>query len=631
MRRWLIVLIAAAAFASCGGKPGKGGIPPSGLGGVVFDYTGQPLRGVPVSWSDGAGSASALTGPDGRFFLSPWPPSGTHVLKVGDSNATPTLFVPGLGSPEITFLTRPIFVPALDSGTRASVPVVVTVATVVSSDALDAVELQIGVGGTAVTPPSAPAVISLVGVAPSRLPVALPSGLAPRAGYLVEPEGTRFTATTLVLPRLEDTASGPFDLWRLDPATATWTIAGTTTAVDTFTLSAPITDAGLYAVASRAPSPVTVVTGRVLAGVHPVAGYRVEAWNQVSDPTGADGLFTIANVTTAYGAFVLRAYPDRPGIDFAPEVASAFAPTAGNNDVVVQGLPPDSIPPKVVSTTPADQATGQDVRTQVVMKLSEAIDPATFVMSLKGTNGPATGGLIFDAPFQARFIPAQPLTPGDGYSIVLDPGISDLAGNTIDTTKLVFKFTTAAGAPSAPPTDTLAFGMTPLRASAGDKISITGRNFPGGVVVKVGASTAPPVTQTSEGIQVLAPDFEPAADAAVTLASGAQPIATIAPIVLDLRASVAALSSGTLERDAPPAQLVASGKNISGCAVSIDGIDIAVVDTTSTIGAAVVVSGKLATLATPLPSSVMTGPVVARGANGRPGTGYRFIQVRDGP
>ena len=40
-------------------------------------------------------------------------------------------------------------------------------------------------------------------------------------------------------------------------------------------------------------------------------------------------------------------------------------------------------------------------------------------------------------------------------------------------------------------------------------------------------------------------------------------------------------------------------------------------------------TGRSVSFATPAPNTLLTGPVVVRGGNGKPGVSYRFLHVRD--
>ena len=51
----------------------------------------------------------------------------------------------------------------------------------------------------------------------------------------------------------------------------------------------------------------------------------------VAGLTTADGRFTISNVPTSFGGIVLHAFPAKPGVDFAPEVAISLGRLNGTD------------------------------------------------------------------------------------------------------------------------------------------------------------------------------------------------------------------------------------------------------------------------------------------------------------
>ena len=58
-------------------------------------------------------------------------------------------------------------------------------------------------------------------------------------------------------------------------------------------------------------------------------------------------------------------------------------------------------------------------------------------------------------------------------------------------------------------------------------------------------------------------------------------------------------------------------------------VGIAAVDSTVQIGGEAVATGRTISLPIPAPATLVSGPVVVRGSNGRPSKTYRFIQVKE--
>ncbi|MEZ0230730.1 MAG: Ig-like domain-containing protein [Planctomycetota bacterium] len=622
-----LVLGLAAACSDGSGRRGSAGTP--GLAGVVFDYTGNPARGESVTLDPATGGPLTGVGPDGRFFVAPVS-QGAHVLRFGDSVKTPRFFVPVVVNESSSYLAEPVFLPLLESGIKASVPPTVGFAITVAGPELGDVSLAIN-SATAVTyPANAPQAITVVGVAPSRLPVRLPSGLATKAAYCVEPRGVEFLpGATLTVPRLENSPTG-WDLWKLGDDGA-WTLAIAMTDTGQGTLTAVIEDGSLYAPVPRTPPTTINLTGRVTSGARAIAGYRVSCWGQVSLPTGTDGRFTIPSVPLSYGGFLVRVYPARPGVDFAPEVVTLLATANGQDvgDLAVVAQAPITVRPKVLSTQPTDKQIDIPLQTQVGIQFSGAIDPLSLDVKVTGLLGAVPGRTFLTNAFTAVFVPTGNLRPAETYSIVVDPDTTDLAGNFVDDTKLLFKFTTQNVPPPPPPTDQKIFGLSPIIGTGQTEVTLPGRNYPGGSAVKVGGTNGIVRQETATEIQFLPPLLEPAGDLAVSVINSANTtVSSIGPLVLDLRSSISALSTGTIVRSTAGAAVFVTGANVANGTVVADGLSIASVNSIEVFGGIQGITGRQVTVA-PTAASLFTGPVVVRGGNGKNGLTYRFIQVAD--
>lgn len=644
-RALLVALLLApplvgALATGCGGGGGGGGSPGAPLSpsltGMVLDYADQPARDVALEVLAGPTGTTRI---DGLLLVGPVQP-GARVLRVGDSVATPTLLVPFSAVDGPNALPAPVYLPDLASGISGSVPAAITTGVRIAGDALPGVTLDLAPGAQVTFLRPGTPDLKVLGVSPSRLPATLPMGRAVRAAWLVEPHGVRFSPpATLTIPRQDPLASGPFDAWGVSLATGQWELLQSNVApVGSDAFAIPVSEGTLVAIAPSAAPQRVPVSGRVVAGTQPVEGFRVSVWDRVSDPTGPDGLFTISDVPTHYGAFLVRAYPAQPGILFAPLVTQTTALAPALPDLVVPARAPDAIPPAVRSTNPVDGQMNVDRNAQLVVVFSEPIDSTSGPpVRVVGRSGPVGGRLSFDNPFTVRFIPTQALDPSDTFTILVDRRVQDLAGNPIDDAMLAFRFTTVGGAPTTPPTDTLAFGITPLVAARGDPLSVLGRNFTGGSQVLFGQTAGLVTQETTDEIQVRVPDFQPAGDVTLTVQAGGLNVNALRPLVLDLRASVARIWSGAtndvplafLDRQSPPPVIVVDGGNVGGAAVAIDGVSIAAVDSTVMSGAANVVTGRAISLGAPAPANLFSGPVVLRGANGRPGAVYRFLVVRE--
>lgn len=639
---WIPALLAPLALgalaAGCGGGGGGGGggaVFGTSLSGIVLDYADQPARDVALEVRGGALGTSRV---DGLVFLPVQ--AGPRVLRVGNSLTTPTLLVPFTATDGPNALDRPVYLPALESGISATVPAAVGTGVVVSGDALPGVRLQLAAGTSVSFPSGAAGDVRVVGVSPSRLPTPLPAAAATRGAWLVEPHGVSFSVpATLTVPRQDPLASGPFDAWQVAPTTGQWELVQQNIApVGTDSFALPVRVGTLVAVVPSTAPPRRVITGRVVAGTQPVEGFRVSVWDRVSDPTGPDGLFTVDDAPDLYGAFLVRAYPAQPGVTFAPGVTQTTSLTPTLGDVVVQARAPDAIDPQVRQTSPTDGQQNVDRNVQVVVVFSEPIDAGLpEPVRLVGPKGTVAVRLSYDNAFTVRLLPTQALDPGDTYTILVSDLVQDLSGNRLDDSNLSFRFTVAGGTPSPAPTDTLAFGVSPLSAARGDLLRVLGRNFTGGSQVVFGATAGLVTLETTDEIQVRVPDFQPAGDVTLTVQAGGQTVSALRPLVLDLRATVATIYSGAspdvplafLDRSQPPTVIVVDGGNVGASAITIDGVGIAAVDSTVPAGGAMVATGRTISLPAPAPPTLFTGPVVLRGGNGRPGATYRYLVVRE--
>ncbi len=73
--------------------------------------------------------------------------------------------------------------------------------------------------------------------------------------------------------------------------------------------------------------------------------------------------------------------------------------------------------------------------------------------------------------------------------------------------------------------------------------------------------------------------------------------------------------------------LTVEGHNVGGAALTVDGVPFAASDATVVVGGVTVATGRVLSVGTP-PALLVSGPVVLRGANGRPSATYRFLLVR---
>ena len=199
-------------------------------------------------------------------------------------------------------------------------------------------------------------------------------------------------------------------------------------------------DSSLSVTFSEAMAPATLtastfsVTGPLAASVAGAVTYS--GVTAVFKPT--------ANLSfnTSYTATVTSAVKSVGGVALAASRVWTFTTASA----------PDTTPPSVSSTVPANSATGVSINGNIAITFSKALDPATvttttFVLK-QGTT--AVTGAVSYAGVTATFTPAQALSASTSYTATVG-GVKDLAGNTL-AASYSFTFTTGATADTTPPT-----------------------------------------------------------------------------------------------------------------------------------------------------------------------------------
>lgn len=115
-----------------------------------------------------------------------------------------------------------------------------------------------------------------------------------------------------------------------------------------------------------------------------------------------------------------------------------------------------AIPPEIVSTVPANGATGVPLNQAVSATFSEAMNPLTIstaTFQLTGPGGTAIAGIVsYDAiDFIATFTPAVPLIASTTYTATVTNGATDLQGNPLGTAGAPNPWMFTTGAAIVPP------------------------------------------------------------------------------------------------------------------------------------------------------------------------------------
>ncbi len=114
---------------------------------------------------------------------------------------------------------------------------------------------------------------------------------------------------------------------------------------------------------------------------------------------------------------------------------------------------PDTIPPTIISKTPADKAANVKINPAILFIFSEKIDAATINSNIFTINNGVTGTLVYDpAVKKATFFPDGDLSYGTNYTITINTtGIKDLAGNSMIGGNYIWEFTTETEPDTTPP------------------------------------------------------------------------------------------------------------------------------------------------------------------------------------
>jgi len=189
---------------------------------------------------------------------------------------------------------------------------------------------------------------------------------------------------------------------------------------------------------------ITATTFTLKQGATSVAG-SVSYAGTIATFTPASNLAA----STLYTAAITTGATDVAG---NPLAGGGLAP---NPWTFTTGTTPDLTAPTVVSTTPADAATGVGINRSINATFSEAIDPSTITTGTFTLAGPGTtsvnGAVSYDATSKvATFTPASNLASNATFNATITTGVKDLAGHPLATNKSWSFITGSATAGQAP-------------------------------------------------------------------------------------------------------------------------------------------------------------------------------------
>src|ERR1051325_7681287 len=223
---------------------------------------------------------------------------------------------------------------------------------------------------------------------------------------------------------------------------------------------------------------------------------------------------------TAYTATVRRSVRDLTGNALATDFSWSFA----------TGATPDTTPPTVSFTVPANAATGVAVNQKIAAAFSEVMDPLTIspaTFTLKQGATPVAGTVTY-AGVTATFSPLSALAPNTTYTATMTTGARDLAGNAL-ASDFVWSFTT--GATPNPPPPAVSFTVPSLT------VNFAGVNFAG-----VTAAFAPDSAAANIGIVADAGTGVPiSGNVAATFSEAMDPL-TITTVTFTLKQGTTAVA-----------------------------------------------------------------------------------------
>jgi Bacterial Ig-like domain len=184
-------------------------------------------------------------------------------------------------------------------------------------------------------------------------------------------------------------------------------------------------------------STVTPVTFTLSGGSGPVAGTVIYSGTTAAFTPSAD----LAG-NTAYTATITTGVKDAAGNAMAVNYTWSFTTRAT----------PDTTPPLVSSTSPADGATGVAINGAISAAFSETMDASTLTTAtfkLSDGSGPVAGTVIYSGT-TAIFAPLAVLAGNTAYTAKITRGAKDAAGNALGA-DYVWSFTTGVAPDTTAP------------------------------------------------------------------------------------------------------------------------------------------------------------------------------------
>src|SRR5271154_4429332 len=235
-------------------------------------------------------------------------------------------------------------------------------------------------------------------------------------------------------------------------------------------------------IAANTTAPIVISTVPASGAIDvPTNSILTATFSKVMDPTTitAAGTFTLAIAgpngasvpgTVQYAGASATFTPASPlpaAMDFTATITTAAEDLSGNALAAdyswsfTTGAGPDTTPPTITLTIPADAAMNVALTQTVNATFSEPMNPATilapgtFTLAVAGTGGAAVSGTVsYDAVNNiATFTPLADLTASTSYTATITNAATDVAGNPLaaGTTPNPWTFTTGTAADQPAP------------------------------------------------------------------------------------------------------------------------------------------------------------------------------------
>ena len=385
----------------------------------------------------------------GKLKLTVLPPGSTDVLGINmlaltdSSGNNVVLTTNGLGVPcDTTAPTVSFTVPAIGAtGVATNQKIAVTFSEAMDPLTITTATFTLKQGTTAVT-----GTVSYVGVTAIFTPA---TGLAPL---------TTYTATITTGARdLAGNALATAFVWSFTTGTTTDTTRPTVSFIVPANAATGVAIGGNIAAAfSEAMDPLTISTA---------------TFTLKQGTTVVTGTVSYAGVTATFNPLNNLA----PSTTYTATITTGARDLAGNALAAAfvwsfeTGATPNTTPPTVSSTVPANAATGVAIGGNIAAVFSEAMDPLTIstaTFTLKQGTTVVTGTVTY-AGVTATFNPLNNLAPLTTYTATITTGARDLAGNAL-ATAFVWSFTTGAAPDTTRPTVS---STIPTNAATGVAIS----------------------------------------------------------------------------------------------------------------------------------------------------------------